>query len=206
MHKFRELSINFVESKNKTIEILMSHLGNEWQRNLASEENLLAISGTAQVCLDYVGPNVPKSKVWLSKNGKQFYVANIIPQTKPQLSIEEYNQIIELFVNQVLSQSNLEYTVSKAEVKLQDLLSEESCRNFWAFSRTANKSTGRTHPNDEKKWLDFIYATLRHGEHLAAEDLRIFLQEEGWDEQTAWELSVDYQYGYEAMNHARVVA
>ncbi len=206
MNKFRELSINFVESKDKTIEMLISHLGNDWQRNFASEENLLAISGTAQICIDYVGQNIPKNKLWLNKNGKKLYVTNIIPQEKTQLSIDEYNKIIELFVNQVLNVANLPYEMSKAQVKLEDLLSEESCCKFWAFARTANKSTGRMHPNDEEKWLDFIYSTLNHGEFLDLEDLRFFLIEEGWDETTAWELSLDYEYGYEAMKHARVVA
>ncbi len=80
---------------------------------------------------------------------------------------------------------------------LEDLLSDESCRKFRKFSRTANKSTGRAHPSDEEKWLEFIYSILKNGEYLAIEDLRFFLQEDRWDEQTALELSLDYEYGYE---------
>ncbi|MCP4111822.1 MAG: hypothetical protein GY749_40900 [Desulfobacteraceae bacterium] len=204
MKKFQELNIELVESHERTIEILVSNLNDNWKRNIESEENLLSMSGTKQICIDYFGKEAVGSKIWLNKDKQRFCVINIIPKNKTQLSINEYNQAIELFAKEVLNPASLEYELSKADVMLEDLLSDESCK-FRKFSRTANKSTGRANPSDEEKWLDFIYSTLKNGEYLALEDLRFFLQEDGWDEQTALELSLDYEYGYDAMKYTKAV-
>lgn len=205
MKRFQELNIKMVESYKKTIERLTSNLGNNWKRNIESEANLFSMSGTKQICIDYIGQNAPKSKLWLNKNERGYYITNIIPQDKSQLSIDEYNKLIEIFVKEVLHSANIQYELSKANITLEDLLTDESCRKFREFSRTANKSTGRVHPSDEEKWLEFVYSTLKNGEYLDLEALRFFLQEDGWNEQIVWELSLDYEYGYEAMKHAKAV-
>ncbi len=205
MKKFQELNIRMAESYKNTIERLTSNMGNKWKRNTESEENLFSISGTKQICIDYTGQNAPKSKLGLNKNEKGYYVTNIIPLDKSQLSIDEYNKVIGIFVKEVLHPANLQYELSKADITLEDLLTDESCKKFRTFSGTSDKSTGRSHPSDEEKWFEFIYSTVKNGEYLDLESLRFFLQEDGWDEQTAWDLSLDYEYGYEAMKHAKAV-
>jgi len=203
MKKYKELSILLIESYDKTIGILTSLIGENWQRNKESEENLFSISGTKQICIDYIGKSIPKCKVWLNKNETGYYITNIIPQNKSELSIDEYNLIVDTFEKEVLSSSTFKYNLSKAEITLEDLLTGESCKKFRKFSRTSNRSTGIAHPSDEKKWLEFVYSTLKNDEYLAQDDLRFFLLEDGWDEQTAGELSLDYEYGYGAMKHAK---
>lgn len=72
-------------------------------------------------------------------------------------------------------------------------------KKFEVFSKTANKITGHSHPNDENKWFEFIYSTLIHNEYLLPDYLQYFLIENGWEKQTAYELSLDYEYGYNAI-------
>lgn len=70
------------------------------------------------------------------------------------------------------------------------------------FSGAANKSTGASHPSDERRWFDFIVAVHRAGDKLDAARLARWLHEaEGWDEDSAHKLAGNYETSLALLTH-----
>ena len=78
-----------------------------------------------------------------------------------------------------------------------------------AFCNSANKTTGSSHPSDEKRWFDFICQTVEDSQTFDYDTLLRFLMDEeywgkrsldnvesmgrfAWDEQHASELALEY--------------
>ena len=77
---------------------------------------------------------------------------------------------------------------------ITEWVSDETAEKLHTFSACANKSTGSSHPMDETRWYAFLMATHTERSSLAPESLRRWLQEEeGWDEDHAWKLSIEYE-------------
>ena len=96
----------------------------------------------------------------------------------------------------------LKCTLSESEVTVKNFFCEESQIAFNQFSGFANRSTGRQHPMDEERWLFFLFSTLKNDEIADSETIRNFFLEDGWDEEQAYSLGYDYEYGVEAMKFA----
>lgn len=71
---------------------------------------------------------------------------------------------------------------------------------FERFSGAANKSSGRSHPADEARWLKFIRAAHRSGEPPSRSEVYEWLVARDWDVDTARELSNEYEFGIELLN------
>jgi hypothetical protein len=128
-------------------------------------------------------------------------VANIIPLQKGEFSKEEYNNILADFVS-VLNDHRFTVDLGKSEVDLSDLISEIGAKKLRTFSDCANKSTGRSHPMDERRWLDWLLFMVREHHTIDFDDLVYFLGQHGWDDETAYKLALDYSYGTRAMEYA----
>jgi hypothetical protein len=64
-----------------------------------------------------------------------------------------------------------------------------------SFSNAANKSTGGTHPSDERRFLDFIVKAHEENASLNESQLNEWFVSEGWTEDHAFELSCNYRFG-----------
>jgi len=204
MKVHQELKIQLLDSVEYTLAKFTP--SQHWQRNVEKEKKLIDFfPPESQICFYFSAKPELSSSLWLIEKSDNLshylQVTNIIPERKTELSIDEYNGILQNFVDCNLKGSGLQHELSKADVSLLDLLSDESCEKFTVFSTTSNKTTGRLHPSDEEKWFEFIYSTLMHDEYLHPNDLQYFLIEDGWDKSTAFELSLDYEYGYNAMKY-----
>jgi hypothetical protein len=59
----------------------------------------------------------------------------------------------------------------------------------------ANKSTGASHPKDKERWFEFLISAHRTSARLDADLLARWLSEaEGWPEDTAHALAIDYEF------------
>lgn len=205
MKTYQAMEITYKDSPHRTLDEIQSRLPNDWKRDFDSEQNLFKMGGQRQACFNYIVGDVPVAKLWMAEGPNSLKVTNIIPQDKNELTIDEYNKIVQEFAKVVLEGSGLGFTLTKADLSLEDLLSEESVKSFRSFSHLANKSTGRAHPLDKKRWFAFIYSTLKNDEYIDPDSLQCFLIEDGWDSETAVELSLDYEYGFASMKFATEV-
>lgn len=173
------------------------------------------------ILADYVGNQAPHAEVSIYY-GKDTWrdgyvkVCNIVPLQKNQLTIDEYNQLLDLFYNDVAKA----YGDIHEDIKVVgpssdrfnpiDCISEEALKKLTLFCNSANKSTGSSHPSDEERWFDFICQTVDDGRIFDYDTLLEFLQDEeywgkkekgflgvigqfAWDEENAEKLASEYE-------------
>ena len=142
-------------------------------------------------------------------------VGNIVPLQKDQLSIEEYNKVLDLFYEEIIHPNEMKLQGIKIIGPESDLfdplkfISQEALEKLKRFCCAANKSTGSSHPSDEKRWFDFICQTVDDGLTFDYDTLYRFLMDEeywgekeagflgcmgnfAWDESHAMELASEY--------------
>lgn len=144
------------------------------------------------------GGKLPAAGLTLWENAKGYYVPNIVPLEFGSLTYFQYNAVLEDFIERIASPVVLlfSYSIETTEPHqvLEDWVSEEVARKLRHFSDAANKSTGASHPMDERGWFEFIIAVHRSGDRLGADRLARWLHEaEHWDENIAHDLAGDYE-------------
>lgn len=142
--------------------------------------------------------------LWETDDG--YYVPNIVPLGFGSLTFEQYNAVltdfIELVAGPVAPLFNFTITTTSARQDLEDWLPADAAVKLRRFSGAANKSTGRGHPMDERRWFDFLIAVHRTKNLLDPERLARWLHEvEGWDQETAHSLAGDYENGLALLEH-----
>lgn len=180
----------------KVIEDLSAAVSGEWSRNEAGD-----IDTSGPFCFEL--NNSARLFIALHVNGVE--VCNIVPSKKSQLTIKEYNSILNKFLDDVVKKSRMSgmrYRITEEEYSLVDIIGEESADKFKRFSILANKSTGRSHPLDQKRWFEFIYSLVVNDKNINTVELEYFLTEDGWNEKDAFDLIVDFEYAYGAMKFA----
>lgn len=177
---------------------------------------------------DYIGRKVENARVSIYLgdriNSGVINVGNIIPLNKNQLSIEEYNEVLMLFYNEVVMpfKNNNDYlNISQPTDDKFDpltIMSETSLKKLKSFCSGANKSTGSSHPCDKERWLSFVLQTVDEDRVIDSDILFRFLKDEefwgtkpddfigvmgnyAWDEESAYELSMEYETISEAMKY-----
>lgn len=169
---------------------------------------------------DYKGKEVDEACVSIYIGNEidtnELHVGNIIPMIKNQLSVEEYNNILLKFYEDVIEPyknggTDIVISISSNDkFNPLDVISEEALRKLKAFCNGANKSTGSSHPCDRERWFDFICQTVDDGKLFDYSTLASFLQDENywgkkpdgfigvlghyaWDEEKAYELANEYE-------------
>jgi hypothetical protein len=201
MKKFQELTIKTTAAPDHTAADIAAFLPSTWARNADREADLVINMGGKFFCFEIKSTPIGGARLWATPSEKGLAVTNIVPSDKSELTPDEYNEILNLFIRQGV-EGHFQYEVTKPEVKLTDLINSESADKFRRFSSSANKSTGHSHPMDESRWMDFLYSIVKHDESLETDELVFFLREDGWDEESAQDLAADFSYGFRAMKYA----
>ena len=163
----------------------------EIRRNAVSSEDVLLFRHDA---ID----ELPAAGLTLWGRDGGYYVPNIVPLEARSLSYSEYNAILTDFVDRVArpvcERLGVGIELSSGSQSLEDWTTEDVAARLRRFSVAANKSTGASHPMDQQRWFDFLVASHRSGKELDVETLARWLREvDGWDEETAYDLAVNYQ-------------
>lgn len=186
-------------SINDFVKQLAGVPGTGWRRNRELEERSRGTS--PMFCFSYEDGTelLPAATLWLVGREGMARVANIIPVTQSTLSRDEYNGLLRSFydkvITPVITDLGAEATLSKTELSLDDILSEDTEGRLRSFSSNANKSTGSSHPYDKKRWFDFIISHYRHGENMPTDVLVDWLVEDGWNEDQALDLVIEFERG-----------
>lgn len=136
--------------------------------------------------------------MWLKNSNSSLEIFNIVPLIGNHLECEEYNHILEQFRLSIIAPMSqnfhLQVVVSKPYLDMEGILGDEGFKLLQMFSAGANKSTGNTHPCDFARWCDFVFYVHREDISLSTTDLENWLMENGWWEEKASELALEYEY------------
>jgi hypothetical protein len=140
------------------------------------------------------------ASLWMSEEVSGLKVHNIVPAVFGSLSFSEYNFILnefyEKYIKPLSNKFGFKTHLSKSHETIDDWAEPATVKALKLFSACANKSTGRGHPLDDERWMDFVITAHRVNDDLQFEDLRRWLvEEEKWFDEIAWDLSADYEYG-----------
>ena len=154
--------------------------------------------------LSYKGREL-KAVIWTYDYGYMLQTFNIIPTNTNRLSKEEYNFILNVFVDTFIRRTAADYhsevVLSNPLLDLNDYVDKEVVHTLKLFSEMANKSTGRTHPLDEKRWFDFLIISSSRKCRLSVDYLEGWLVDNGWSPDMASSLGLDYEYGLSLLDY-----
>jgi hypothetical protein len=183
-----------------------------WARDCAAEAKMRAtpvLSHRPAFCFTCTqeGRRPSATLILSQKDPATFYVSNIVPVSKHQLTHGEYNAILEDFYQRVLQPytgpAGVTANLTGVRAELEHWMSQDTAEKLRRFSACANKGTGSAHPNDRDRWNEFVVAAHRDGSRIEASDLRRWLIEiEGWPPEVADQLALEYEYGRELLAFA----
>lgn len=216
MHVYKELS--FIGDK-PALDKLYSEIYNVFPSDWIKPQNNDFLRN--YILADYIGNSAPHAEVSIyygKESWREGYikVGNIVPLEKNELSIDEYNNILDIFYSEIVES----YCKLHKDIKVVgptseqfdplNYITEEALNKLTLFCNAANKSTGSSHPCDEERWFDFICQTVDDEKVFDCDTLFKFLMDEdywgkkekgffgvmghfAWDEQNAEELASEYE-------------
>lgn len=163
----------------------------EVARNAVTSEDVILFCRDADPDNPAVGLTL-----WGTEDG--YYVPNIVPLKAGSLSFAQYNAALTDFIERIAAPvtAKFGFTISttKARQALGDWLSADAELKLKRFSGAANKSTGASHPSDQRRWFDFLVAVHRSGAQPGSDRLARWLHEvDGWDEDSAHNLAGKFE-------------
>lgn len=185
------------------------HLTAGWSRDLAREDELNRESASKFYFFTYEQrADEQPATLFLSHPDRQttswLYVSNIIPHQVQELSLDQYNHILNdfhaRFAKPAADSVGVPVELTSPEQSIEDWLSPELAKLLKAFSLGANKSTGSSHPMDRERWYDFLIALHRAGENPNVGLLRRWLvEEEKWPGDVAFDLVCEYEFAQDLL-------
>lgn len=135
--------------------------------------------------------------IFEKENGR-WYVPNVVPTETGQLTRKEYNQILSDFYDNFLlivsKTLGIETSLSTGVLEDEDVVGNEAAALLKSFSNCANKSTGSSHPSDQKRWFKFIVSACKSKKYIETDNLQRLLQKQGWSESKAYELASEFEF------------
>lgn len=202
------------EALEKFVTEIQSYATGNWSAELKNE------MGTSWLAFDYDGTEMDNSSVCIPlhdfETASSLHVSNIISLEKNHIDIDEYNDILRKFYNDVIHP----YAMDHDEINISPItsdvfdpltrISKEALDKLTLFCDAANKSTGASHPCDQERWYDFICQTVDDDRIFDYTTLSKFLQDEdywgkkepgflgvighfAWDKANAEELASEYE-------------
>lgn len=125
------------------------------------------------------------STVWLVQEDNKIYVINIVPKTKSWLSLTEYNDILQLFYENVVKTSGIRsrfIRLSKSDISIEDILSKTVCKELIRWENLSNRDSGGvSHQCDYERWMRFIVLAYRRKAKIDRSQLEEWLlTDKGW--------------------------
>lgn len=206
---FQELLIEKGQSVKPIRDLLLSNVRAPWS-HLTKREEFIRASSIADDDVIVIGRDekdgVAACSVLLWAQNGGYRVVNIVPSSEGSLGIRGYNSILRDFVNDIVvpaaENGAFQVVLSDAFEPLDAMMGPDAARALIRFSQLANKSTGHTHPLDEKRWFNFLLLAHKSKKKLTSELLLRWLAErEGWPQDTASDLAIQYEYSMNLLSY-----
>lgn len=212
MNDFQDLSIRGTPDQLRKLILSLSECNeSDWHRRQDLEAKLLGVSpkGSEWYCFSCDETlNRRAANLWLANRSEyELYVCNIVPTSSKELDFIDYNKILhdfETFVGEYVEACGVEVALTGGVLDIQEHLSPVSYSLLRKFSDLATKSTGSSHPLDQKRWFDFLVNA--HDEHsrLTSHELyRWLVEEESWPPDIASRLAAEYEKGCALLDYQK---
>ena len=162
MKTFRDLYIHLNGVDLDTfLNKLELHSKEPWTRRKDKEEEL-EVTGDKPICFVATkGHCVEPSALFIfQKKFGTWWVSNIVPSEKNELSFDQYNQALENFYRNILMPAiegtEINANLTSNEISVGSVAGAEIEKALTSFSNLANKSTGSSHPRDKDRWFKFL--------------------------------------------------
>lgn len=198
MKIYRELEVRCAsETELATLlEALDARVRRPWARDPLPEERSRGL-GVDFICYTRAAaPGMPAASLFLSREGCSAKVTNIVPLEVGELSVEQYNRLLEEFYIsfvEPLNHDRAQIDWTPGELSLDELLGPDVAGLLRSFSSAANKSTSASHPRDRERWNRFVIAAHEAGRDMDPDLLVSWLMQEGWPDSAAYELVVQFE-------------
>jgi len=180
---------------------LEESLSNGWNRDVSLEQRLRGTGNGSKNVFCFrceATADRPAVALWLqARTREEWYVSNIVPLERRELSDDEYYGILREFETDFLEPlvrgSEIRSEIVPQQTRLEDFLSPEACRRLRAFSAAANRCELR--PQDRLRWHGFLTQSHREDASLDSPTLEKWLESEGWSSECRHELIGEYEAG-----------
>ena len=197
--------IGSAEHSTELREALQQHAKAPWRHAKDREQEIFEDSGNCNVILfeRETSSDIAASLLVLSRTSDGYGVTNILPLKKHRLNASEYNDVLNDFANRIAKpaseDSEFQVEDGKRKQSITDWTSQEAARALHRFSISANKSTGSSHPSDQHRWFQFLFAVHKahkaKGKVLDTHLLGRWLEEvENWPSEVATDLVLEYEF------------
>ena len=204
MKQFKDLDIIGPEEELRAlINTASASLPANWRRDPEAEARLAKFVREGKdagftFCRDAKDGDV-KVGLFLAREGRRLYVPNIIPLEDRELSMDQYNGVLDEFADMLHTHlppdSQLTIRVTSDDATITDWISVEAAKLLQRFSDLANRSTGSAHPLDFERWALFLIQVHREGPGLDSDILSRWLVEElKWPPDRVDKLVEEYEF------------
>jgi len=202
----------FIHLNGNTIESLIEECTKQcnefWKRAVEREENASSL-GEKAYCFEHSeGDGLRNAGLTLfEKENNTWYVPNIVPIKTGQLSHNEYNDLLNSFIDSIVKPviigSPVQIEITNNQIFLEDVVGIEATDKLKRFSILANMSTGSSHPMDKGRWFDFLFTVSNKGVELDTDLLMSSLIKQGWSEESAHELAIEFEFAQGLLDYAK---
>ncbi len=172
---------------------------NEWSRSIELE-NTINDSEHSGLC--FVSTKLKHRSnafIYVANDSNTGKVANIVPRNGEDLSIEEYNAILMDWHRCYLVGLDLQFEIGPDDEILMEAIGTLAYSFFQRFANTANKSTGISHPIDQERWFEFVYACASTKKYPNSELIKEQLIKYSWSPKIAESVANEFNSTYDAM-------
>ncbi|GLQ99058.1 hypothetical protein [Dyella mobilis] len=199
---FQDLRLQTLPGGASVREAILGEVRAPWRHAMEKEKVLLSAGSHSKDVIALVREpfeGIDRSALVLWEDADGYYVSNIVPESVGQLSIAQYNTILQDFVACIATPASrsgaFRVELTSAQRSLADWLDAGTAAALRRFSGAANKSTGAAHPLDQERWFQFLIRAHRSSARMSPGDLARWLREvDAWPEESAHELAVEYEF------------
>lgn len=199
---FQDLTLRGPDEKRSMLRMaLIAHANGSWRHasdkedelsEMAEAEDVIAFERSGGEGIDAVG-----LVLWAREEG--FEITNIVPLAVGELGPRRYNAALQDFESCVARPAAMEVgfevQVTSAQQGPADWLPPLAAEALQRFSGAANKATGSSHPTDRRRWFAFLIAAHTANDLDTDRLMRWLVEVEGWPEDVAHDLVVQYEFG-----------
>lgn len=196
---FQDLYLRHPGGAGAVRNTVLAHLDDGWIHSPQREDRSHGLHDADLLALERIDTSEAAGvSLWMfSQDDGSYKVSNIVPLKNGELGIGGYNDALHHFLQSVISpaceSTPLTFEVTGALKSIDDWAGDNSAKALKRFSTCANKSTGRSHPMDEERWLLFLLTAHREKSALESGQLaRWLIEAENWPLETAYELASEY--------------
>ncbi|MCI0376532.1 MAG: hypothetical protein L0215_02885 [Gemmataceae bacterium] len=203
MKEYRDLTISGPgDVLIATVAEIEKELNDGWQRNKQIEEKGRPRAGLTPDQLRFCFTCAPTTSrkgallVLMNNRADNLWLTNIVPDELGKLTPDEFNYILEeflqKFVRPAAAKTGATIATSNGVVSIDDWFAKETADKLRRFLDLSHGGT--SHPDDHKRWMEFLVSAQNEGAEVRGDLLRRWLIEDaGCDEYVAEELASEYQ-------------